>query len=231
MNQAWQPPFKRFVVNRRKPMATYTLIAITVLVHIADTLTQYFTGYKWLPFWGLKINIAIIAGQWWRFVTPIFLHGDITHIGFNMLALYIWGRHVEALYGRLRFVTIYFLAGILGVAASFAITSAHSLGASGAVFGLFGALLYFRKYDKNLFNLIFGVQVLAFIGISLFYGFTQGNVDNMGHLGGLIGGFLTAWFVGLLSERGLNRRNRIIGATLYGLLLIGLILIGYMHWT
>ncbi len=178
----------------------------------------------------MKINIAIIAGQWWRLITPVFLHGDITHIGFNMLALYVWGRYVEALYGRLRFVVIYLLAGILGVAASFAITGAHSLGASGAVFGLFGALLYFRKYDKNLFNVIFGVQILVYLGISLFYGFTQSSVDNMGHIGGLVGGFLAAWFVGLLSERN-TKRNIILGAVIYGACFIGLMFLGYMHWT
>ena len=231
MNENWQP-FKKFIVNPDKPKATYTLLIITGAIFVLDQVSALLLagrlGPGYLSLLGMKINTLIRVGQWWRLVGAVFLHADLSHIAFNMLALYIWGRYVEALYGRTRYVTLYLLAGIMGTAASFALTSARSLGASGAVFGLFGALLYFRKYDKRLFNFIFGIQVLVFLGISLFSGFAQPLVDNMGHIGGLLGGYLAARVVGLLSEKDTERKV-LLNALIYLGCLAAFMVVGYIR--
>ncbi len=223
---------KPFLINRKKSLVTYILIGICVAIFILDFLVQvyfaatYDINWSIINEYGMKINSAIAKGQLWRYVTAMFLHGNLMHIGFNMYALFIWGRHIEVLYGRWRFLVIYFMAGILSIAASFAFTSANSLGASGAIYGLFGALFYFRKYDKQLFNKIFGTQVFLFVGVSLFLGFTMTYVDNVAHIAGLAGGYLAAQSVGLLSQIIEKKRTGALYLAIYSVILIGFTLIG-----
>ncbi len=217
----------RLYINRKKPIVTYVLIGLTVLIFLADEALNLFAGERWLTLYGIKWNEAIILWrQWWRFVTPLFLHGGLMHIVFNMYALAMWGRHLEALLGRARYIGVYFFAGILGCAASFAFSSAFSVGASGAIFGLFGALLYFRKEHKALFTAVFGMQVLVIIGINIANGFLVSNIDNFGHLGGLAGGFLAACALGLYGQ-GMPMAKRLLYCAACFAALAGLIIIGY----
>lgn len=147
--------------------------------------------------WGVKDNLSIVNGQYWRLVTPIFLHAGLWHLGLNSYFLYIFGPQTERMFGTLRFTAIYLLSGIAGVIASFALMANRSLGASGALFGLVGAqLVYFyrnrsvrRDASRQLMNIAW------MIGINLVIGFSPGtNIDNWGHIGGLIGGLVLAWF-------------------------------------
>jgi rhomboid protease GluP len=221
-----EPRRQRLYINRKIPLVTYVLAAVTVLVFLADQVLRLITGYPLLTLMGAKLNSAIIAGQWWRLVTPMFLHADFFHILFNMFALVIWGRQLEALMGRTRYAAIYFLSGILGCAASFAFSNSLSVGASGAIFGLFGALLYFRRQHREIFNAVFGVQVLVIIGINIANGFLVPNIDNFGHLGGMAGGFIACGITGFFGQR----QNPIIryGCLLgYSVLLLGLIALRY----
>lgn len=223
---------KPFIISRQKPYVTYILIGLCTLIFIADYVIQLYIAWKYnydiklLTALGVKSNELIIRGQWWRLISAVFLHGDISHIGFNMIALFIWGRYIETLYGKWRYIVIFMLAGLLSTAASFAFTQANSLGASGAIYGLFGALLYFRKYDKSLFNKIFGAQVLIYLGFSLFLGFTQPYVDNVGHIGGIVGGYMSARAVGLLTQMHEKRRETLLCYGAYVLIFIALIIIG-----
>lgn len=209
MQQKNRQPLKQLRVKRGKPYVSYAIIVLCLLIFTADQVTSYMIrgtyGLGYLSIMGMKINEAIQLGQWWRIVTSIFLHGDVSHVGFNMLAVYVWGRYVEGLYGNWRYVLIFLLAGIIGSLASFAFTPNNALGASGAIYGMFGALLYFRKYDKQLFNMIIGARALVYMGISLVLGFTMAYVDNIAHIGGLAGGYLAARIVGLLSEKDQQR--------------------------
>ncbi len=232
MENSQQEIRKPFLINRKKTLATYILIGICVALFVLDFFIQIYdaatldVNRSIINEYGMKINSAIKAGEFWRYITAMFLHGSILHIGFNMYALFIWGRHIEVLYGRWRFVAIYMMAGILSIAASFAFTDANSLGASGAIYGLFGALFYFRKYDKDLFTKIFGTQVFIFVGVSLFLGFTMTYVDNVAHIAGLIGGYLAAHSVGLLSQILDKKRSGVPYMALYAALLIGFTLFG-----
>jgi rhomboid protease GluP len=142
---------------------------------------------------GAKANGLILAGEYWRLLTPIFLHIGIVHLLFNSYALNLFGRELEALFGSLRFAIVYFLSGIAGSILSFAFSPYTAAGASGAIFGVIGALAAFliRNRDtlgdrgrQHLQSLVF------MIGVNLVLGFTLAGIDNYGHIGGLVAGFL-----------------------------------------
>lgn len=172
-----------------QPVLTYTLLAINILVFLADMAS----GGR-LTNLGAKANDAILAGQVWRFLTPMFLHGGLIHIGTNSYFLYLVGPRLEQMFGRARFVVIYVLAGIAGAVASFALTNAPGIGASGALFGIIGSwipLLYRnRKVLANTQQQI--RRIVQVIGINLLIGLLPG-IDNWAHLGGLLAGLALGW--------------------------------------
>jgi rhomboid protease GluP len=180
-----------------KPYATYTLIAVTVFVYILQLLSQRLFGTDYPELIGIKYGYLIRAGQLWRLVTPLFLHASILHIGFNMYALWVFGRGIESRFGRLRFLALYFLAGFAGNVLSFVLTPEPSLGASTAVFGLLAAEGVFLYQNRQLLH---GqarraiVNLVYMAGINLLIGFSIQGVDNWGHIGGMLGGLLFAWF-------------------------------------
>src|SRR2546421_9230833 len=146
---------------------------------------------------GVKSNPEIAQGQWWRFVTPIFIHIGLLHLFFNSYALWIVGPQVEKLYGGARFVILYLLTGIAGVYGSYAYHPyTISAGASGAIFGLFGVLLVFglryRSSIPDVFKRAVGTGVLPVIVINLIIGFTIPAIDNSAHIAGLLAGALLA---------------------------------------
>jgi rhomboid protease GluP len=180
------------------PTVTYGLIGITIVAFILQYLTEYSAGYDFPAVWGAKINAAIAAGEYWRLITPVFLHGSIFHIGFNMYALYLFGRGLERSYGHGRFLTLYLLGGFGGNVLSMMFTDAPSLGASTAIFGLLGAQGVFIYQNKALFG---GMtrralqEIISIAVINLVIGMSPG-IDNWGHVGGLIAGLIFSWLGG-----------------------------------
>lgn len=148
--------------------------------------------------WGANIGMLTRQGEWWRLFSCMFLHFGIIHIGFNMFVLWQIGPLTERLLGRAGFLVTYLLAGLVGSFASLYWNPSNvaSAGASGAIFGLCGALLglMWRGHrDGTIPISLIQQQVkagLIFIGINFAYGLTQRNIDMSAHLGGLIGGFL-----------------------------------------
>lgn len=184
-------------------IVTYGLIGFTVFVYILQMLSVALWGYAiyqmdWLEFFGARINSAIRAGDLWRFITPVFLHGSLAHIFFNMYALFSIGGLLEKHYGYIRFITLYFLTAFSGNVFSFLFTgeNGYSVGASTAVFGLIGAELIFFYQNRELFG-SYARQAISntvfIIAINLFIGLSPG-IDNWGHIGGLLGGAMFAWF-------------------------------------
>lgn len=159
------------------------------------------TNEKTLTDFGAKVNPLIVNGEWWRFFTPIFLHIGMIHLVMNTIALYFLGTAVEKIYGKLRFLFIFILSGFSGSLASFLFSPNLSAGASGAIFGCFGALLYFGVIHPRLFARTMGANVLIMIGINLAFGFTFPGIDNAGHIGGLIGGFLASGIIHLPKKK------------------------------
>jgi len=186
------------------PFITYGLIVINVLVWLVmniyalvkDTSVQSL----FIPF-GAKENSLIFAGEYWRFLTPIFLHADLEHLIMNCLSLFVFGRIVEGIYGHKKFAFIYFFAGIMGGIASFMFSPHSAVGASGAIFGLMGALFYFSVENPVLFKKYFGNSILIMVIVNLVYGFIRPGIDNYGHIGGLIGGFLASGIVKITKSR------------------------------
>ncbi len=148
---------------------------------------------------GMKSNEAILNGETWRLFTAMFLHIGPIHLISNLIGLYWLGPIIEGHYGHLRFAVIYLLGGLLGSIASYAFSPALSAGASGAVFALLGAtIIYFYRYRENMGrqgqSMLQSALVILVINLAL--GFSVSNVDNWGHIGGLVGGAIVA--IGLL---------------------------------
>lgn len=189
------------------PYMTYTLLGITVLVYLVQMATQFsldpstcpFFSYADLPAcYGLKVNELIVAGQFWRLITPVFLHANLLHIGFNMYALFLLGPQLERYYGSWKFLALYLVSGFAGVVASFVLTPARSLGASTAVFGLFAAQGVFFYQNQKVFGTRARAALRSIINlavINFIIGLSPG-IDNWGHLGGALGGVLIAWVGG-----------------------------------
>ncbi|WP_339165629.1 rhomboid family intramembrane serine protease [Siminovitchia sp. FSL W7-1587] len=184
-----------------KPFFTYLFIAVQIFMFFLVEIKGGSTNVQTLIRFGAKYNPLILSGEWWRFFTPIFLHIGILHLIMNTLALFYLGTAVERIFGRLRFLWIYLFSGFTGSVASFLFTDNLSAGASGAIFGCFGALLYIGVMNTQLFFRTIGTNVLFLIGINLVFGFTVPGIDNAGHIGGLVGGFLATGVVHFPKKR------------------------------
>lgn len=178
-----------------KPFFTYIFIVIQVAMFLFLEWKGGSTNTSTLIQYGAKFNPLILEGEWWRFFTPIVLHIGLLHLLMNTLALYYLGTTVERIYGNTRFLFIYLLAGFSGSLASFIFSPNLSAGASGAIFGCFGALLYFGAIYPKLFFRTMGLNIIVILGINLVFGFSMPSIDNAGHIGGLIGGFLATAIV------------------------------------
>jgi len=177
---------------------TYTLLGVTVLVYLAQTASKMILGADIPQLFGMKINPLIIQGEFWRLFTPMFLHGSLIHIAFNMYALYRFGPGLERFYGHVRFLGLYLVAGFAGNVVSFSMSPAASLGSSTAIFGLLGAEGVFLYQNRKVFGRQTQQalqQVILLAVINLAIGLSPG-IDNWGHLGGLIGGVSFAWLAG-----------------------------------
>ena len=230
MTEQQQTP-RYFYVNRRKPYVTYVLMGINIAVFLLVQVLKI-TGMNEnvvLLTLGAKENTLITCGQYWRLLTACFLHADFMHVLSNLIGLYFWGPTIEQLLGRMRYLIVYIASGLMGSVFSYALSRSWSVGASGALFGIFGALLYFRTRHKQVFDRIFGMQVLVIIGINLVNGFISPGVDNLGHIGGLIGGFLSALSVGLFKEK--PRWYQFLAALGTLLLFAALFLFGIFRWS
>ena len=169
-----------------QPVATIALIAINVVVFLlergGDSSSYVFRE-------GALTGVGVSNGEWWRVGTAAFLHANALHILFNMYALWLLGRALEQYIGTARFLAIYVVAGISGSAGALLVTNAHTatVGASGAIFGLMGALFVLERRGVPLIGPILPVLLINLV-ISLAYP----GISIGGHIGGLIGGLLAA---------------------------------------
>jgi membrane associated rhomboid family serine protease len=180
--------------------ATTLLLAINILAYLIDMVP----GVN-LRFWGANIGPLTLSGQYWRLFTAGFLHADIFHIGFNMWCLWSLGRLSERLFGKWQTFAIYIVTGVGGALLSIAWKPEHAeLGASGAIFGLVGAVLAGVKFgDLNISTgekraIISSVVTFAVINFVLGM---YGNIDNMCHLGGFITGLLIGLPMGAFARK------------------------------
>jgi rhomboid protease GluP len=218
---------ERKIFQNGKPFLTYIFLGLQIFMFILLEMFGGSTNTETLIRFGAKFNPLIYEGEWWRFIAPIVLHIGFLHLLMNSIALFYIGPAVERAYGSLRFLIIYLVAGVSGTIVSFAFSPFLSAGASGAIFGCFGALLYIGVQNRKVFFRTMGSNLLVVIGINLAIGFVIPNIDNAGHIGGLVGGFLAALIVQLP-----NRKQvllRLIGITATIILLVGLYRYGIGH--
>jgi rhomboid protease GluP len=179
-----------------RPVVTWILLVAIGLMFVAETVAGGSTQTEVLVRLGAKVTPLIAQGEYWRLFTAMFLHIGILHLAFNGYALLAIGTELERLFGSPRFVAIYLLSGLFGTAASYAFSYSIAAGASGAIFGLIGALAAFFTLHRERLGAWGRARLgnIAFlVAINLFLGFTQPGIDNLAHLGGLVSGFGLGW--------------------------------------
>ncbi|MGH2729476.1 MAG: rhomboid family intramembrane serine protease [Actinomycetota bacterium] len=180
---------RRSAPKVRTAMAANAPVVMAILI---VTIGFFFAGQASprLEFRLAMFPPAIEDGEWWRLFTPVLVHANILHIGMNMLILYIYGQNVEQTFGSVRFVLIYLVSALLGSAFSFAFGSGRpSVGASGAIFGVVGALivyLYRRRSSALMGQYLNGL--VTFVAINAVIGLIIPGIDVFAHLGGFAGG-------------------------------------------
>ena len=196
--------------GRAMPVVTWTILGVNlVLVVVEAVLSGSRTGILDPSNQALcrlgALNSAAIAesGQWWRLFTAMVLHGGIIHFAVNSWALWIFGPVLERTLGRVRFTLLYLISGFVASAFSFAFKNpVLSVGASGAIFGLLGALIAFFWRRRAVAGSRAQLQsLIVVLVLNLIIGFRIPGVDYMAHIGGLIGGFTTMLLVDLAARR------------------------------
>ena len=209
-------------------IVTKALIAVNAGVYLLEIASGSVNGpgVKFQLDWALY-GPAVAKGDWYRLVTSGFMHANLLHIGLNMLILWLVGSQIEEVLGRGRYLLLYFVSLLAGSAGALLQNPlGFTVGASGAIFGLFGALLVLEYFATGQ---IVGGQAFGLIAINLIFSFTFGGISWGGHIGGLIGGIL-----GTLALARFRRAHpgyaRLDVVSVAGLLAVGAASIGIAYW-
>ncbi len=202
-----QPNQRSIPLPLHRVWVTYALLAAVGVVFLAQLVVAPFEGdVDPIINWGAKVNDLIVAGQLWRLITPIFIHASLTHFLFNAYALFVFGRTIEATYGALRLLVLFFFAGLGGTVASLWLNASASVGASGAIFGLFAAEAVLLWRNRRLLGKVANRQLqelLVLAGVNLFIALVPGSrIDLSGHIGGTLAGALMALWIGPIWQVG-----------------------------
>lgn len=211
------------IFSFKKPIVTYSLIFICILVFILMyVLGNGSTDNYTLLVFGANVDTLTKNGDYYRLFTSMFLHIGILHLLCNMYSLYIIGKEVENVFGKVKYLIIYLLSGIAGSILSLAFNhNTICAGASGAIFGLLGALLYFGYYYRTYLGATLTRSIIPVIVLNLIIGFTSSGIDNAAHIGGLVGGILIAMAVGVPDK---SNNNNIINGIVLSLIYFGFII-------
>ena len=202
------------VFSPKKPVVTYALILINVFMFLFPLIngtTEEF--YNLFASYGPFVKM----GDYYRLISAAFMHANIAHLIFNMYALWIIGMQLESFIGKWRYLVVYLFSAISGSLLSVIVTpNAVSVGASGAIFGLLGALLYFGYHYRVYLGTVIKSQIIPLIVINLLLGFMVPGIDNAAHIGGLIGGTLIMIGVGVkYKSSNFERINGLIVSAIY----------------
>ena len=218
------------IFEPKKIIVTPILILLCVLVFIS----MYIWGNgsedtSTLLMFGANFRVLVQEGEVWRLITSTFLHIGIIHLIVNMYSLYIIGRQLESLLGKFKFLIVYLGSGLLGSLLSVVVHSTISAGASGAIFGLLGSLLYFGYHYRLYLGNVLRTQVIPVIIVNLLIGFMLPGIDNFAHIGGLVGGYLLTMALGVPGKS--KKSDQINGSIVFILLVAFLcyMLFGYLR--
>ena len=194
----------------KKPIITCILILINLIIFLLCNYNQSYT-----------YNLALfknIGTDYYRLITAAFTHYELFHFIFNMYALYVIGSQLESFLGKTKYTIIYLFSAITSSLLSlvFLNSNSYSLGASGAIFGLFGSLLYFGYHYRVYLGNVIRSQVVPIILLNLFLGFMLSGIDNAAHIGGLVGGLLITMALGIKYKSNISEKvNGIILTVIY----------------
>lgn len=196
---------------------TISLLIIQVIVFIAMTVLGGSTNSAVLIEFGARVTPLLQAGQWWRLITPVFIHIGIAHLAINSITLYFLGMYIEELFGHWRMLVIYLLSAISGnLASAIFLPNTISAGASTALFGLFGAFLMLGdSFRTNPAIRQLSRQFLILVALNVVMDLALPGIDISGHLGGLLGGFLVAYVVGAPRLGNVSFTKRVIAGIVF----------------
>lgn len=186
------------VFKMKKPVITYSLVIINILMYIIPIL---FGTYNALLDKYSIYGPAVRAGQYYRLITGTFIHANIFHLFFNCYALAILGSQLESFLGKPKYLIVYLFSALIG--SLFSVTFAgnyYSIGASGAIFGLMGSLVYFGYHYRVYLGNVVKSQIIPLILMNLGIGFLVPGIDNSAHIGGLLGGALITVALGVKNK-------------------------------
>ena len=183
------------VFKMKKPIITYALVIINILLYIIPITFGFYNNIieKFCIY-----GPAIRNGEYYRILTGTFLHANLLHLGFNCYALAILGSQLESFLGKPKYLIVYLFSGLIG--SLFSMTFGgdyYSIGASGAIFGLMGSLVYFGYHYRVYLGNVVKSQIIPLILMNLGIGFLMPGVDNSAHIGGLLGGALVTVALGV----------------------------------
>lgn len=218
------------VFSEKTPYITYVLIALNVLIFVL----MYLIGngsedINTLVRFGALSKTLVNYGEYYRLFTSAFLHIGFLHLLCNMYALYILGKDIEGYFGKWKFLFIYFASALVGSLVSIIFMDEYTIsaGASGAIFGLMGALLYFGYNYRVTLNNVVNRQIIPVILINLFLGFISSGVNNFAHIGGLLGGYIASTAVGVKYKT--SKSEKVNGSIVLVLLLLFLIYMSFFR--
>ena len=205
-------------IFRPKPVIlTYILIGVLVFIYLLEFVFGHDNIINNFALYGPYIREY---HQYYRIFTGAFLHGNLIHLLTNCYALYIVGKQIESFYGKKKFSIIYFYSLLCGSLLTMSLSENASVGASGAIFGLMGSLLYFGYYYRVYIGSTWKNNILPVILINLALGFMIPGIDYLGHIGGLIGGIIASMAVGVKYKK--TRQDTING------IIISVIFLGFL---
>lgn len=192
------------IFSKKKPVVTYALIISNIIMFIASIIvggSVFDMSPNTLYNMGGLVSYDQMNNnpfELYRLITSMFLHAGIIHLAFNMYALYVLGPQLESFFGKFKYILIYFISGIIGGLVSMIFQgSAVSVGASGAIFGLIGAFIFFGYHYRVYFGSVIKSQIIPLLVANLLLGYMVSGINMAAHVGGLIGGVLSAKAVGI----------------------------------
>ena len=205
------------VFKPKKIVVTNVLVTLCIVIYIVSLFTN-------ITEFGANHRGLVLNGDIYRLLLAPFLHGSSIHLLVNMYSLWIIGSQVETYMGKWRVLVIYLLSALMGSVFSIVfLENSYSVGASGAIFGLMGALLYFGYHYRLYLSGVLTNQIVPIIIANLAIGFMVPWIDNFAHIGGLIGGYLASMIVGVKYKS--SKNERINGIIVY------ILLLGFLNYT
>ena len=205
------------IFSSKKPIVTNAIIVLCIMMFIISGFG--FDTYTLVKY-GANSSTLVKGGEYYRLFSYMFLHAGFIHILLNMYSLYIVGPQVENFFGKWKYILIYLFSGISGGLLSIAFNgNTISVGASGAIFGLFGALIYFGYNYRGYIGTIIRSQIVPIVIYNLFMGFFIPGIDVSGHVGGLLGGLIVSNMLGTIENKKYNISNIMLFVIYFGFLI------------